>query len=50
MKISQLPEDIQKYIIPTQNGSMSYRCLGCNNHFGIDELLYTCPECGTVLI
>jgi threonine synthase len=50
MKISQLPEDIQKYIIPTQNGSMSYRCLGCNNHFGIDELLYTCPECGTVLM
>ncbi len=29
---------------------MSYRCLGCNNHFGIDELLYTCPECGTVLM
>ncbi|MBN1904856.1 MAG: threonine synthase [Deltaproteobacteria bacterium] len=50
MKISQLPEDIQKYIIPTPNGTMLYRCLGCNNHFGIDELLYTCPDCGTVLM
>ncbi len=50
MKISQLPEDIRKYIIPESNGTMSYRCLGCNNHFGIDELLYTCPECGMVLM
>ncbi|NLD38755.1 MAG: threonine synthase [Desulfatiglans sp.] len=50
MKISQLPEDIRKYIMPSPNGAMSYRCLGCNNHFGIDELLYTCPECGTVLM
>lgn len=50
MKINQLPEDIQKYIIPTPNGTMLYRCLGCNSHFGIDELLYTCPECGTVLM
>jgi len=46
MKINQLPEDIQKYIIPAPNGTMSYRCLGCNNHYEIDELLYTCPECG----
>ena len=50
MKISQLPEDIQPYIIPEANGSMSYRCLGCGNHFEINELLYTCPDCGTVLL
>ncbi|NLA75520.1 MAG: pyridoxal-phosphate dependent enzyme, partial [Deltaproteobacteria bacterium] len=50
MKISQLPEDIQGYITPESNGIMSYRCLGCSSHFGIDELLYTCPDCGTVLM
>ncbi len=50
MKIDQLPEDIRPFIIPEANGSMSYRCLGCDNHFEINELLYTCPECGTVLM
>jgi threonine synthase len=50
MKIKQLPEDIQPFIIPEANGSMSYRCLGCGSHFEINELLYTCPDCGTVLL
>ncbi len=50
MKINQLPEDIQQFIIPEANGNMSYRCLGCGNHFEINELLYTCSECGTVLM
>lgn len=50
MKIEQFPSDIQQYIIPEANGSMSYRCLGCRSHYDIDEILYTCPECGTVLL
>ena len=29
---------------------MLYRCLGCDKTHGIDELLYTCPECGEVLL
>ena len=27
-----------------------YRCLGCGREYGIDELLYTCPDCGQVLL
>lgn len=50
MKLDQFPEDIRPYIIPEATGQMSYRCLGCNNQHDIDELLYTCPECGTVLL
>lgn len=50
MKLDQFPEDIRSYILPETTGQMSYRCLGCNNHFDINELLYTCPECGTVLL
>ena len=50
MKINQLPEDIQPFIIPEADGSMSYRCLGCGRHYEINELLYTCPDCGTVLL
>jgi len=29
---------------------MIYRCLGCEATYGIDTLLYTCPNCGQVLL
>ena len=35
---------------PAYRGDMRYRCLGCNKHHGIEELLYTCPVCGEVLL
>lgn len=50
MKIDQFPVDIRSYILPKATGQMHYRCLGCSNHFDINELLYTCPECGNVLL
>jgi threonine synthase len=50
MKTDQFPEYIRPYLIPTHEGSMSYTCLGCSREFGIDRLLYTCPECGSVLM
>jgi len=50
MKIDQFPEYIRPYIIPTPDGRMSYLCLGCNREFGIERILYTCPECGSVLL
>ena len=35
---------------PDYRGRMEYACLGCSARFGIDELLYTCPHCGSVLL
>ncbi len=35
---------------PSYRGDMQYRCLGCDSRHGIDQLLYTCPECGEVLL
>ncbi len=35
---------------PTYRGDMHYYCLGCSAEHGIDELLYTCPSCGEVLL
>jgi threonine synthase len=29
---------------------MEYHCLGCGGRRGIEELLYTCPDCGGVFI
>jgi threonine synthase len=35
---------------PSYRGDMVYRCLGCGREHGMDELLYTCPCCGEVLL
>ena len=35
---------------PSYRGDMQYKCLGCDATHGIDELLYTCPACGEVLL
>jgi len=50
MKIDQFPEEMRPYILPEPDGQMIYRCLDCETEFGIDRLLYTCPECGSVLL
>ena len=50
MKIDQFPEDIRPYLIPEPDGLMMYHCLGCEGEFGTDNLLYTCPQCGSVLM
>ncbi len=35
---------------PEYRAKMEYHCLGCNARYDIDELHYTCPECGSVFI
>ncbi len=44
------PEDIRSYLIPEPGGEVIYRCLSCESEFSIDKLLYTCPDCGNVLL
>lgn len=50
MKVDQFPEDIKPHLIPEPDGRMFYKCLGCKNELGIDHMLYTCPDCGSVLM
>ncbi|HPJ66200.1 MAG TPA: threonine synthase [Desulfobacteraceae bacterium] len=50
MKLDQFPEDIRTYLLPDPKGQMIYRCLSCHAEYDIDRLLYTCPECGSVLL
>ena len=50
MKIDQFPKDIRPYLIPEPRGQLVYRCLGCKSEFDISNLLYICPECGSVLL
>ena len=50
MRLDQFPAEIRPYIVPQPGGSYIYRCLACGSQFGIEELLYTCPGCGSVLL
>ncbi|MBI9076917.1 MAG: threonine synthase [Desulfatibacillum sp.] len=50
MKLLDFPPQIRENILPQPGGKIIYRCLSCNQEFGIEKLLYTCPECGQVLL
>ena len=50
MNIDIFPQEIQPHLVPRPGGRLIYRCLGCSSEFGIDTLLYTCPQCGQVLL
>ena len=50
MKAAGFPQNIRPYLMPSHAGQLIYRCLGCGREYGIDELLYICPECGQVLL
>jgi len=36
--------------MPSHEGRLIYRCLGCGREYGIEKLVYTCPECHQVLL
>ena len=50
MNPDYFPEDIRPYILPEPGGNMAYHCLGCGAVYPIDNLLYVCPECSSVLL
>lgn len=50
MNLKEFPKEIQPFLLPRHQGHLKYRCLGCDKQFGIDQLLYTCPECFQVLL
>ena len=50
MKHDEFPKEIRDYLLPAHHGDLRYRCLGCGHDFGIDQLLYVCPDCGQVLL
>jgi len=50
VKLNDFPREIQPYLIPKLEGRLVYRCLGCAREYDIDQLLYTCPHCGQVLL
>ncbi|OQW98774.1 MAG: hypothetical protein BWK74_03850, partial [Desulfobacteraceae bacterium A6] len=50
MKPEDFPDEIRPFILPQHKGNLAYRCLGCGREYGIEKLLYTCPDCMNVLL
>ena len=50
MKIDDFPQDIRPHLLPSHKGRLIYRCLDCGRQYGIEKLLYICPECGQLLL
>lgn len=50
MRPEHFPDDIKPYVVPEAGGRLIYRCLGCGVEFGIEKLLYICPDCQSVLL
>lgn len=50
MRPDQVPKPVRSYLIPSPHGEMYYECLSCSGRHDIKKLLYTCPNCGGVLL
>jgi len=50
VKPDNFPEEIRPHLLPSHQGRLMYRCLGCQGEFGIEKLAYVCPECGQILL
>jgi threonine synthase len=50
MKPEDFPAEIRPHLMPSHEGKLIYRCLGCRREYDIKTLLYVCPECGQVLL
>lgn len=50
MRPDDFPAEIRPHLMPSHEGRLIYRCLGCGMEYGIKDLLYICPECREVLL
>jgi threonine synthase len=50
MRLEQFPQNVREHILPQPAGTYRYRCYACQAEYGIETLLYTCPECHGVLM
>jgi threonine synthase len=50
MLTADFPDEIRPHLLPRPSGELIYRCLQCEEIFGIESLLYTCPKCKSILL
>ena len=49
MLSENFPADAPEDLIPSIQAEMVYECIGCEKKFDIDQFLYTCPHCKSLL-
>lgn len=49
MHPDKFPSHIQKHLIPEYAGDVVYECIACEKTFSLDQFLYTCPDCKSLL-
>ncbi|GAG64551.1 unnamed protein product [marine sediment metagenome] len=47
--LEKFPLEIRDKLIPDYTGDVVYECIGCGKEFDINQFLYTCPECKSLL-
>jgi len=50
MRLSEFTPADRELAQVAPGGELIYKCLGCGHSHGIENLLYTCPDCGAVLL
>ncbi len=45
----QFPAHVREHLIPSYEGDVVYECIGCGETYHIDQFLYTCPACKSLL-
>ena len=45
----EIPPEIREHLVPDYSGDVVYECIACGETYPIEQFLYTCPECKSLL-
>jgi len=48
-ELKQFPAHLQQQIMPSYEGDVVYECIGCAATYDLNQFLYTCPHCKSLL-
>jgi threonine synthase len=49
IQLEEYPPDIREHLIPEYTGDVVYECIECGQTFNLNQFLYTCPACKSLL-
>ena len=49
INLEKFPLEIRDKLIPDYMGDVVYECIGCGKEFDINQFLYICPKCRSLL-
>ena len=49
IQLQEYPLEIREHLIPEYTGDVVYECIECGKTFSLEQFLYTCPSCKSLL-